>query len=426
MTDQSPQPKRIDPFFEVIPDGDWNACVGRQGSSLNYVDGYLEAARELVSAVIDKHMFASRDTLAMPILYNCRHALELSLKFAIDRLHRLGMIKATHSVNHDILSHWQHLRDAGIGDTQFVRLIDKFEPFVVSLAGIDEDGQELRYATNRDGEDSLGGIATVNLPLIRRSIDELSAIMERLKARLFDLEDERPTGTHTRECSRADLEEIARMLGDHTTWHAPSFEERKQKVCEHFDLSGRKFSTAVTAIRHSRPLAARVGIESELHHLSDNKAVAALKLWAEAHPTTAYDSNDVRFDYVDRDWAKYREEMRIARDLDETILKLLTPEELSDLEVVFYIGRDRVKGEHYDKYLEHTIAKHRNAASRWEGVHHLMSKTNLLDAAIEGATTVGRPSLAEKLRGIRPTCEGAAAAVEGLPSRNADDQPLPL
>jgi hypothetical protein len=282
-------------------------------------------------------------------------------------------------------------------------LIGEFEPFVVSLAGIDEDGQELRYATNRGGGKSLGGIAVVNLSLIRHSIDELSAIMERLKARVFDLEDERPTGTHTRDCSRADLEEIARMLGDHTTWRDPSFEEKKRKVREHFGLSGRKFSAAVTAIRHSRPLSARVGIESELRHLSDDKAIAALKLWAKAHRTTAYDPNDVGLDYFDRDWGKYEEEMRVARDLDEAVLRLLTPEELSDLEVLFYIGRNRVKGEHYDNYLDHTIPKHRIAASRWEGVHHLMSKMNLLDAAIEGVATVGRPSLAAKLRGIRPT-----------------------
>lgn len=403
MTDQSTQARRIDPFFEVIPDGVWNACVGRQGSSLNYLDGYLEAARELISAVIDKRMFASRDTLAMPILYNCRHALELSLKFAIDRLHRIGMIAATHPANHNILSHWQHLRDAGIGDTRFARLIGEFEPFVVSLAEIDEDGQELRYANKRDGEKSLGGIAVVNLPLIRHSIDELSAIMERLKARLFDLEDERPTGTYTRECSRADLEEIAGMLGDHATWRDSSFEERKLEVMEHFGLSGRKFSDAVTAIRQSRPLAARVGLESELRHLSDDKAVGALELWAKAHPARAYDPDDLGLDYFDRDWGKFEEEARIARDLDDAILKLLTLEELSDLEVLFYIGRDRVKGEHYDKCLDRTIAMHRNAASLWEGVHHIMSKTNLLDAAIEGAATVGRPSLAEKLRGIRPT-----------------------
>jgi hypothetical protein len=26
-----------DPFFEMIPDGEWNACIGSQGDELNYV-----------------------------------------------------------------------------------------------------------------------------------------------------------------------------------------------------------------------------------------------------------------------------------------------------------------------------------------------------------------------------------------------------
>lgn len=68
----------VDPFFEHINDGDWNACVGKQGDAENYVDGFLEAAIELVGAVIDKNLVSSRDTLAMPILYNCRHGLEFA------------------------------------------------------------------------------------------------------------------------------------------------------------------------------------------------------------------------------------------------------------------------------------------------------------------------------------------------------------
>ncbi|WP_262267342.1 MULTISPECIES: DUF3775 domain-containing protein [Microvirga] len=401
MADTRTKPKSIDPFFEVIADGEWNACVGVQGNALNYVDGYLEAARELIAAVIDKRLFASRDTLAMPILYNCRHALELSLKFAIDRLHRIEMIAATHPVNHDIHSHWQHLRSAGVGDAQLVRIIGELEPFVTSLAGIDEDGQELRYATNRDGGKSLGGIAIVNLPLIRHSIDAMSAILERLKNRLFDLEDERPTGTHTKECSRADLEEIARVLGDHATWCEPSFDEKKRQVMERFGLGSRKFSAAVDAIRRSRPLAAMVGLESELRYLSDDKAIAALELWAKAHPVKVYDPEDLGMDYFDRDWDKFREEARIAHELYQAVLELLTVEELADLQVLFYIGRDRIKGEHYDDHLERTIAEHQAAKTLWEGVHHLMSKTSLLDAAVDGAATVGRPSLGAKIRAIR-------------------------
>ncbi len=105
----------IDPFFEEIHDGEWNACIGTQGDAENYVDGYIEAALELAAAVLDKRLYASRDTLAMPILYNCRHGLELSLKYAIDRLHKTGMLKAGHPANHDIESHWHHLQANAVG-----------------------------------------------------------------------------------------------------------------------------------------------------------------------------------------------------------------------------------------------------------------------------------------------------------------------
>lgn len=391
-----------DPFFETIPDGQWNACIGAQGSALNYVDGYLEAARELIAAVIDKRLFGSRDTLAMPILYNCRHGLELALKFAIDRLHKMEMIGTTHPVNHDIQSHWQHLRDGKIGDARLNHLIGELEPFVASLAGIDEDGQELRYAVNRDGGRSLNGLAVVNLPLIRHSIDAMSTILEHIKTRLFDLEEERPTGTHTDECSRADLMAIATIIGDHATWREPNFGDKKREVMERFGLSsGRKFTAAVTAIRASRPLAALVGLESELRHLSDDKAVAALGQWAKAHPVKPYDPEDLGIDYFDRDWERYSEEARIARELDETIIQLLTIEEFADLQVVFYIGRDKVKGEHYDKHIDRTLEEHRAAPSRWELVHQIMSKTSVLNAMIDGAAAVGRPSLSGKLRKIR-------------------------
>lgn len=166
MTDETADLRPIDPFFEVIPDGQWNACVGIQGSAENYIDGYIEAARELVAAVIDKRLLSSRDTLIMPILYNCRHAVELSLKYTIDRLHVMGVIAQGHPVNHDIMSHWVHLRDAKVGDAALRATIADLEPFVTSLAAIDDDGQELRYAETRDGARSLGGIAVVNLPLI--------------------------------------------------------------------------------------------------------------------------------------------------------------------------------------------------------------------------------------------------------------------
>jgi hypothetical protein len=77
-------PYEHDPFFKKIHDADWNACIGRQGHEEHYLDGYIEAAIELADAIIEKRMFAKRDTLVLPILYNARHALELTLQFAMD------------------------------------------------------------------------------------------------------------------------------------------------------------------------------------------------------------------------------------------------------------------------------------------------------------------------------------------------------
>jgi hypothetical protein len=100
-------------------DSEWNACIGRQGDEENYVDGYIEAAIELADAVIENRMYGKRDTLVMPILYNARHALELLLKFAINQLYEMGVIKDPHPKNHDIMSHWALLQASELATRRF-------------------------------------------------------------------------------------------------------------------------------------------------------------------------------------------------------------------------------------------------------------------------------------------------------------------
>jgi hypothetical protein len=53
-----------DTFFALPQDSTWNACIGRQGDELHYLDGYIEAAWELADAVIQKNILARRDTSA--------------------------------------------------------------------------------------------------------------------------------------------------------------------------------------------------------------------------------------------------------------------------------------------------------------------------------------------------------------------------
>ncbi|MGY4319421.1 hypothetical protein [Bradyrhizobium sp. JR3.5] len=86
-------PYENDPFFKRFFDGPWNACIDRQGHEENYIDGYIEAAIELADAIFEKQLIGKRDTLVLPILYNARHAIELTLKFATEHLIKASLIK---------------------------------------------------------------------------------------------------------------------------------------------------------------------------------------------------------------------------------------------------------------------------------------------------------------------------------------------
>lgn len=302
-------PVMSDPFFETVRDGEWNACIGIQSYELNYVDGYLEAARILAATVIDDGLVASRDTLAMPILYNARHGLELALKYVVRELAELALVPPRERVNHDIKAYWTHLRDAQVCDRETRAVILELEPFVESLARIDDDGQELRYFENREGDRSLRDLATVNLPLIGVSIDAMDALLHRLTDRVAHLAGEHGTGTRTLRCSRTDLVEIARTLGDQAGWRDPVFDDRRAELMARFDLSGRTFSDAVNAIKGSRALAAIVGMETPLIYLTDEKVLSVAEQWLAVNPPRVVDPGVF---IIPRD--RLREEMLNGRE----------------------------------------------------------------------------------------------------------------
>jgi hypothetical protein len=385
------RPVTYDPFFHQIRDGEWNACIGVQADAQDYVDGFIEAARVLIAAVIDTPLTGSRDTLALPILYNARHGLELALKFAIDNLNRMGVL-APHPANHDLLSHWKHLSDAHVGDEAIRALVNRLEPFVRSLARIDDDGQELRYPANRDGEKSLGKHSVVNLKLIRASIEEMSLILGELCDRIIDFESERTAGAYSPECSTKDLKAIAAILGDHAHWNEASFDEKRAGIRDQFGLTSNGFSRAVNAIKESRPLGTLVGLETKLDHITDEKVLWTAERWLEAQPPHdeegpwIVEAGDISLEQIEA-------HTRTGAALVDDTIANLSVEEFADLESVFEIGRLGRSGDFYGRILKQVLAKHRLEKERWVGVHHILSKTNFLEGLARGLDRVGRPSL---------------------------------
>jgi hypothetical protein len=388
-----------DPFFALPPGGaSWNACIGRQGDEENYVDGYIEAALELAEAILAKKMWDKRDTLVLPILYNARHAIELTLKMAINQLVAMEVLGEAHPKNHDILSHWQKLKDTNLGDKTLSDCVDALGPFVASLAQIDEDGQELRYHENREGAQSLADRSLVNLVVICKSLRDLRALLMKLKYRIYDLDAERRTGAFTKACSRRDLLEIARMLPPMEQWTEAVFDVAKDAVKKRFGLGSKAFSEAVDAIKTNRELRAAVGAETALAHLSDDTALFVVEQWRRLHPVKD-DGEDLGVDYFDM--ARFdamKEHLALEKDVYGILASRLGPEEIADLQTVYYLGRNKEFPEAYEALLGRFKQQQAVENDLFAQINQVMEKTNFLLEFRHGAARLGRLRLAERLR----------------------------
>lgn len=386
----------VDPFFALTQESsEWNACIGNQGYPENYVDGYMEAALALVNAVIDHKQYGKRDTLAMPILYNARHALELSLKYMQDILLKERIIQTPHSQNHDIYSHWKLLESTKIGDTELTQYIQNLEIYVVSLSGVDDDGQELRYATNRSGQKSLQDKSLCNLVTIRESLLKMQKILSDAKCRLESFGYERQTKTYTLDLSRKDLEEISKILPPFHKWKENIFDKKKQEIKSAYGIGSNKFSDVINLIKNHRTMASRLGLEFDLLHLTDKKIKAVIQEWRKLHPPR--NESGLGTDYFQRDFSAMKKNIRNSSKVQKRVLKLLSADEIADMEAVFYIGRETMFCEFYEKKLASVKKEHKANNNLAQEVGHLMEKTNFLDCIAEGLKILGKPALSRQL-----------------------------
>ncbi|RWB20409.1 MAG: DUF3775 domain-containing protein [Mesorhizobium sp.] len=259
----------------------------------------------------------------------------------------------------------------------------------------------MRYHENQDGQRSLADKPLANLLVIRASLDKLADLLKRLKFRIFDLAYERQTGSYTRECSRRDLFEIAKMLPQIGQWNSEQFDVAKRAVCEQFGIGSRKFSDAVNVIKANREMKVLLGEETALSHLSDDNVLFVVEQWRQRHPRREGSGNPLGFDYFDPErFAEMAEKSRIAAALNQNVVEKLSSEEIADLQTIYYMGRDKVFAEHYQAVLARTAETQCRAGNPILTVNHLMEKTNFLTSLTSGVRRLGRPSLAERVSAL--------------------------
>ena len=162
-------------------------------------------------------------------------------------------------------------------------------------------------------------------------------------------------------------------------------------------------------IKGHREMGGLVGYEFELTHLTDEHARFVVEEWSKVHLSRAA-KDESEMDYVgivDSDWDRFCAYSQVMASVEKSVLDTLSPEEIAELKTIYYIGRERLFSEVYEKHLEGALKAHHLATSLAGEIRYLMTKTNLLDALACGVEILGRRRLAAELRFLRPVLRTA-------------------
>lgn len=144
-----------------------------------YIYSYLKAAKILIDSIKCPKgikILINDHSLSIPILFSCRHCVELSIKFFLKS-------KANFSpkTNHDIKTLWEELKKALLKDQdkEGIQIIDNMERFVEFILSIDKESTRLRYSKQKDNSYSLKDLKFVNL---RKIVDLTDKFVKQLGA----------------------------------------------------------------------------------------------------------------------------------------------------------------------------------------------------------------------------------------------------
>ena len=139
-----------------------------------------------------------------------------------------------------------------------------------------------------------------------------------------------------------------------------------------------------------------IDIESELIHLSDEKAQFLLSEWDTLHPSGATTDSNIT-NYFERDFHKIMEGRAQESEVMENIAGELSPEEFVDAKTIFYLARDGVFPEFYESQLEKKKAEFEARGDFRQEIYDLMGKTNFRRCFVDGLKSVGRVKLSRRL-----------------------------
>ena len=147
-----------------------------------YIASYLQAVKVLNASInrpVGFKIVANSYSIALPIIYLCRHCIELSIKF------NLKLLNVPADNDHKIEKLWSKLKNE-ISNNQTERetqIIDNMEHFIHCILSVDWGGSNLRYATKQNGSYSQEKLKFANVDrivdLTEKFVKQLECIAEK-------------------------------------------------------------------------------------------------------------------------------------------------------------------------------------------------------------------------------------------------------
>lgn len=199
-------------------------------------------------------------------------------------------------------------------DIRIKELFDDVLPLLSYYKDIDPNGDAFRYWSDKDGKPHFETkeIEIVKIDIIAIQFEEITKIFDRIDWIIWYLTKEYNTGTFTKDLSRAQLEEISKLL-PRADEFAEKIKEVKEQIKKKYKIGSNKFDYALDILRRHREFSAYMGKEKVFSCLNDDtlKIFAECSLgqrnWEEASKEISINELNLLFTFSDISGWRYAE-----------------------------------------------------------------------------------------------------------------------
>lgn len=275
--------EKINPF-EFHETDHYVACVGENGGTDNFDirEGFKSSVIIMIEAVENG---AYEDTLIYPVVYNIRHSIELSLKIILEKMlcicgfKNISFPDRNRMYTHDISILDEIIKKYYSVDKRIVKYYNQVSPYLQDYY-FDTKGDAFKYETDHTGNPHLikWGISSISYDVLKKKYIEMMKIFDDLVFEAMYLCGEYGVGTFTKNLSREDIKDIAKMLPPREQWRDEIFSACKEKIKNKYLIGSKEFSNALNIIQGHMEFCTYIGMEIKLGEIAENELCEYVKL----------------------------------------------------------------------------------------------------------------------------------------------------